>query len=639
MKYVTKENFQQYDTALKDYIDDTFTQDLSSYGVSWKPNVADPHLTRVGNMTYHKSLPIQNNMKGCIAQMKDGAKIIYYLNPTDWRFRESPTILYNKEVSTTIIDDVFGDLKYDQQYVKINNIVCQVISINTSTKTATIKPESTLEAGTYDIELGSCTNGYDGEVMVEVPEFWIKSWDTDTRREVRITPTYIDDSWEHQPHILVSPYHDTVLNAIPTNMGYLSTLEIDSAVSICNINDYCRGGNNDASYDQYITTDRFRTDLGKPRTLINRATMRTNCRKSGKEILSYLQYKSIMYWLYVIEYANFNCQEEFKEELTSEGFRQGGLGMGVTNISVGLYWKIFNNTPIIPCGYANLLGNNTNIKILANYTVNLNTWASNTNYYGISSDITATKHDYTFTITNIKNIHAVMTTEWFWASGIHKYKIEGLQKSQSITFKSGRYTQTVDNNGEFDINWDVNIKQSRRIIFNFTGDCNIELTITQTNTVNTNYTFDNINIPKWHGIENPFGDIYTIVDGIIINSSSIVENDIKYSEVYATDDPLFYNDSDYSKMRVIGIELNKQGYTKEWDLGNTAEIVPRLNGGNATQYKCVSHYTDESKGYRALIFGGNATTYNGCGLGRFSSNNGLRVAYNYIGFRSSCIIK
>lgn len=334
MKYVTKENFQQYDTALKDYIDDVFTQDLSSYGVSWKPNVADPHLTRVGNMTYHKSLPIQNNMKGCIAQMKDGAKIIYYLNPTDWRFRESPTILYNKEVSTTITDDVFGDLKYDQQYVKINNIVCQVISINTSTKTATIKPESTLEAGTYDIELGSCTNGYDGEVMVEVPEFWIKSWDTNTRREVRITPTYIDDSWEHQPHILVSPYHDTVLNAVPTNMGYLSTLDINSAVSICNIHDYCRGGNNDAAYDQYITTDRLRSLLGKPATLISRAVVRINCRKSGKESLSYLQYKRIMYWLYVIEYANFNCQEEFKEELTVEGFRQGGLGMGFTTITI-----------------------------------------------------------------------------------------------------------------------------------------------------------------------------------------------------------------------------------------------------------------------------------------------------------------
>lgn len=529
MKYVTKENFQQYDSSLKDYIDDVFTQDLSSYGVSWKPNVADPHLTRVGNMTYHKSLPIQNNIKGCIAQMKDGAKIIYYLNPTDWRFRESPTILYNKEVSTTIIDDVFGDLKYDQQYVKINNIVCQVISINTSTKTATIKPESTLEAGTYDIELGSCTNGYDGEVMVEVPEFWIKSWDTDTRREVRITPTYIDDSWEHQPHILVSPYHDTVLNAIPTNMGYLSTLEVNSAVSICNIHDYCRGGNNDASYDQYITTDRFRTDLGKPRTLIDRATMRTNCRKSGKEILSYLQYKRIMYWLYIIEYANFNSQEKFKEELTKEGFRQGGLGMGVTTVN-SKQWNFYNsNNPLAPNGYTNEFGNESNIK--------------------------------TMTI--------VMPT------------VGGGEPTSSTT----QY------------------------------------------------------VPRWRGIENPFGNVISNVDGIIINSSSIVENDIKYSEVYTTDDPSLYSDSNYSNMRLVGIELNKSGYIKEWDLGNTAEIIPRLNGGAATQYKCVSHYTGESIGFRILIFGGNIDTHYGGGLGRFSSDNGVKAAYSFIGFRSSCIIK
>ena len=63
--------------------------DLMSYGISWKPNVGDPVLTRVGNMTYHKTLPIQNNMKGCIAQMKNGVKIMYFLNPTDWRDRKS----------------------------------------------------------------------------------------------------------------------------------------------------------------------------------------------------------------------------------------------------------------------------------------------------------------------------------------------------------------------------------------------------------------------------------------------------------------------------------------------------------------------------------------------------------------------
>ena len=637
MKYVTKENFQQYDTALKDYIDDTFTQDLSSYGVSWKPNVADPHLTRVGNMTYHKSLPIQNNMKGCIAQMKDGAKIIYYLNHNDWRFKENPDYLYNKQViDNTITDDVFKDLKYEHQYVKINNNVLQVKSINTETKTASIEP---IESGTYDIELGSCTNGYDGEVMVEVPEFWIKSWDTDTRREVRITPSYIDDSWEHQPHILIAAYHDTILNTVPENMGYLSTLEVNSAVSVANINAYCRGGTNDTSFDQYITTDRFRSMLGKPITNISRAFARTSCRKSGKEVLSYLQYKRVFYWLYVIEYANFNSQEEFKEELTSEGFKQGGLGNGVVITSV-LWDRIVAKTPFTPCGYTNTFGNNTSVKTLVNYTTNLTTVTANVGMYGIDPNtITATSYSNIFIITNVKQTIRAIVTDWFYASGIHKYKIEGLQENQSITFKSGSYAKIIDSNGEFDINWDVNIKEKRNIAFNFVGDCNIKLTIAQTNTANTDYTFDNIDIPKWHGIENPFGDIYTIVDGIIINSSSIVENDIKYSEVYATDDPLFYNDSDYSKMRVIGIELNKYGYTKEWDLGNTAEIVPRLNGGNATHYKCASHYTDESKGYRALIFGGNATNYNDCGLGRFSSNNGLRVAYNYIGFRSSCVIK
>ena len=527
MKYLTQDILKQYDTALKKHIDNVFNDDLTSYGVSWKPNVGDPHLTRVGNMTYHKSLPIQNNMKGCIAQMKDGAKIIYYLNHNDWRFKEHPDYLYNKQVTdNTITDDIFKDLKYEHQYVKINNNVLQVKSINTETKTAIIEA---IESGTYDIELGSCTNGYDGEVMVEVPEFWIKSWDTDTRREVRITPTYIDDSWEHQPHILVAAYHDTVLNTVPENMGYLSQLEVNSAISIANMHDYCRGGNNNASYDQYLETDRFRTLLGKPRTSISRGNMRTYCRKAGKEIISYLQYKRIIYWLYVIEYANFNCQEDFKEELTEEGFRQGGLGDGITTITY-TYWGFYNgNNPLTPNGYTNEFGNGTNIKAMT----------------------------------------IVMPT------------VSGGEPTSSTT----QY------------------------------------------------------VPRWHGIENPFGDIWNNVDGIIINSSSIVENGKKYSEVYATEDPLLYSDSDYSKMRVVGIELNENGYVKEWDLGNTAEIIPRLNGGNATQYKCDSHWTNNTTELRALFLGGDAQTGANGGLGRFYSSFGVGYAGGNIGFRSSCIIK
>lgn len=509
--------------------------DLLSYGVSWKPNVADPVLTRVGNMSYHKTLPIQNNMRGCIAQMKDGAKIMYFLDPTDWRWRENPrgSVLKDQALTVTantytLTNAIFSTFQYESQWLKINDIPCQVLSIDTSTNTATIKPDSPIDAGNYDVELGAVLNGYDGEVMVLVPEFWIKSWDTDTRREVRISPSKIDDTWEHQPKLLVAAYHDTVLNTIPENMGYLSILEANSALSVMNTNSYCRGGNNSSTYDAYITSDRFRSMLGKPRTFISRDTMRANCRRSGKEILSYLQYKRVLYWLYFIEYANFNCQARFNSELTSEGFRQGGLGDGVTTVNSN-YWNFYNGfNPLTPNGYTNEFGNGTNIKAIT----------------------------------------IVMPT------------VSGGEPTSSTT----QY------------------------------------------------------VPRWHGIENPFGDIWNNVDGIIINSSSIVENGKKYSEVYATEDPLLYSDSDYSKMRVVGIELNGAGYVKEWDLGNTAEIIPRLNGGNTTQYKCDYHWIDNTTGLRTLILGGSADHGGNAGLGYFGSYNGVGLVVAYVGFRSSCVV-
>lgn len=519
---------------LPDNIKDTVLDNMS-YGVSWKPNVADPVVTRVGNMSYHRTLPIQNNMKGCIAQMKNGAKIMYFLDPTDWRWRENPrgSILKSQALTVTantytLTNNVFSTLQYEHQWIKINNIPCEVLSIDTTTKTATIKPDSPINAGNYDVELGAILNGYDGEVMVLVPEFWIKSWDTETQREVRISPSKIDDTWEHQPKILIGAYHDTVLNTVPNNMGYLSTLEANSALSIANIHDYCRGGNNSAGYDQFINNDKFRSMLGKPRTDISRATMRANCKRSGKEILSYLQYKRVLYWLYFIEYANFNCQAEFNSELTSEGFRQGGLGDGVTTVNGG-YWSFYNGyNPLTPNGYTNEFGNGTNIKAMT----------------------------------------IVMPT------------VSGGEPTSSTT----QY------------------------------------------------------VPRWHGIENPFGDIWNNVDGIIINSSSIVENGKKYSEVYATEDPLLYSDSDYSKMRVVGIELNEWGYVKEWDLGNTAEIIPRLNGGNTTQYKCDYHWIDNATGLRTLFLGGRAGNGSYAGLGGFYSSDGVGYAYANIGFRSSCVI-
>lgn len=76
--------------------------------------------------------------------------------------------------------------------------------------------------------------------MVYVPEFYIKSWDEPTRRCVRISPTKIDETWEHQPAVYLAAYRDTLLNTVPEDMGYLSTLETNTAVSIANDQPYCR---------------------------------------------------------------------------------------------------------------------------------------------------------------------------------------------------------------------------------------------------------------------------------------------------------------------------------------------------------------------------------------------------------------
>ena len=81
-------------------------------------------------------------------------------------------------------------------------------------------------------------------------------------------------------------------------------------------------------------------------------------------LLTYEYYKSIFYWLYVIEYANFNSQANYVEDLTEDGYRQGGLGNGVTTWSDTVWGTYNGRCPITPCGYCNEFGNFTGIKDL-----------------------------------------------------------------------------------------------------------------------------------------------------------------------------------------------------------------------------------------------------------------------------------
>lgn len=430
-------------------IDYTGLEDIYSYGVEWDSTVADPTLTRIGNPLLHKSLPIQSQYKGCVA---NGAEINYYLNPNDWSQKADGT--------------------------------------------------------------PSVLDGTDGTVRVHIPKFYGKSGVEGTKRWVRMSTIKMDNTWIEIPEMLVDAYRstvDTTVSATP------------KAVSVVNTTAQFRGGGNRTANDTYLDTDAFRSDLGKPRTNISRANMRTYATNAGSEMLCYEYYKWIFYWAWVVEYATLNSQKAYTADLTAEGYHQGGLGDGVTTWNGD--WNTYNGYyPLTPCGYCNDIGNFTGVKDLV----------------------------------------------------IPETVINESTTVASKTFK----------------------------------------------------------VPRWRGFDNPFGDIWTNLDGIILERTAANQP----SSVYTTTDPTAFGDDNTAKgkMTVAGTEIASDGWIKDYDLGETGEIIPSVVGGSATTYMCDYHYCNASStALRTLIVGGRANDGGGsAGLGCFFSTNGVSDAAAAVGFRT-----
>lgn len=428
-------------------IDYTGLEDIYSYGVEWDSTVADPTLTRIGNPLLHKSLPIQSQYKGCVA---NGAEINYYLNPNDWSQKADGT--------------------------------------------------------------PSVLDGTDGTVRVHIPKFYGKSGVEGTKRWVRMSTIKMDNTWIEIPEMLVDAYRstvDTTVSATP------------KAVSVVNTTARFRGGGNRTANDTYLDTDAFRSDLGKPRTNISRANMRTYATNAGSEMLCYEYYKWIFYWAWVVEYATLNSQKAYTADLTAEGYHQGGLGDGVTTWNGD--WNTYNGYyPLTPCGYCNDIGNFTGVKDLV-------------------------------------------------------------------------IPETVINES-------------------------------------TTVTSKTLKVPRWRGFDNPFGDIWTNLDGIILERTAANQP----SSVYTTTDPTAFGDNNTAKgkMTVAGTEIASDGWIKDYDLGETGEIIPSVVGGSATTYMCDYHYCNASSTVlRTLIVGG-ASNGGSAGLGCFYSNYGVGNAYTSVGFRT-----
>lgn len=166
-------------------------------------------------------------------------------------------------------------------------------------------------------------------------------------------------------------------------------------------------------------------------------------------------------------------------------------------------------------------------------------------------------------------------------------------------------------------------------IGNFTGIKDLvipDTTVSDSITVATK-TFK---MPRWRGFDNPFGDIWTNLEGIVIKRNAANED----SNVYTTIDPEEFTDEIGSKS-VAGIEVAKDGYIKAFDLGRTGEIIPSEVGGSTTTYMCDYHRCNSGNtALRTLLVGGDAYHGAASGLGNFCSTFGVGHANADVGFRT-----
>ncbi len=331
-------------------------------------------------------------------------------------------------------------------------------------------------------------DGTDGQVMVEIPAHYARFEKEGTKHRAMISEFALP-GFTLVPSRYIGAYEGAVQR---------STLKLASVVNTTT--DY-RGGNNTSAWDAET-----RTLLGRPATSISRTNFRTYARNRAAgtkwNITTYEDYKTL-FWLRAIEYANFNSQLAFNATLTAEGYRQGGLGDGVTTANGTLLTAWNSSQPFVPCGRTNSLGNFTG-------TVNY-----------------------------------VMPAEY----------------GASLT----------------------------------------------------------VAVPRYRGIENPFGHIWKWVDGVNVKVQSAGSGG--ESQLWTTGNPADFSDTVYTNYTQRGLLARTEDYTREVVFGDNGEFMAAVVGGvgsGSTTFFCDVSYTNipgSGESLRAVIVGGSASTGAPAGLG------------------------
>lgn len=339
-------------------------------------------------------------------------------------------------------------------------------------------------------------DGSKGQVMVHIPHHYRKFYTKDNNNIICVRVSELPlKGYHYVPDMFISAYEAS----IERSTGKLCSVMNNSA-------NY-RGGNNKSEWD-----GTYRSLLGRPITNMSRSEFRSAARKRNKTNTSWNCYlyhvHKVLFWLYIIEYANFNSQIDYTSEFTLDGFKQGGLGIGVSNLT-SAEWNFNNSNPFVPCGYTDSLGNNT---------------------------------------------------------GVVPYTIYN---------ENGSEVKTV-------------------------------------------------NVPRYRGIENLFGHIWKLIDGVNIRNSPTENNGgDNLSKVFICEDLSTLNDITYNGYKYVGNISRSVGYIKKIIFGEYGEIIPYSVGNNSNSIICDYNFTNifTKETLTTIMLGGTAS---------YSDYNGLACIASHI---------
>ena len=168
----------------------------------------------------------------------------------------------------------------------------------------------------------------------------------------------------------------------------------------------------------------------------------------------------------------------------------------------------------------------------------------------------------------------------------------------------------------------------------------IEYTHTNTNAEGASTGTKVVNVPRYRGIENPFGHVWKNVIDVVVagtdNSVYICKDYTKFGTFEGGTNPTAeqliaagYELQDFKESTITG------QYVKKLVNNNQADLFPTVvgNGASATTYYCDYHWTSVTATPRTLLISGRSGNGSAAGLFSLLSSYGLAYSGAHVGTR------